>query len=128
MPSTSSITPIPRQGEIWRVNFDPTLGAEIRKTRPALVVSADDVGRLPLCIVVPITNWDTAYANFPWFVQLLPDATNGLSKSSGVDAFQVKSVARVRIQTQLGKVTARQFTQVIRAIALCLEPGDDLTE
>lgn len=128
MQSTSTTTAKPRQGEIWRVNFDPTQGAEIRKIRPALVVSADDIGRLPLCIVVPITNWDAAYANLPWFVPLMPDSTTGLSKPSGADAFQVKSVARGRFETLLGKVTAKQFVQVIRAISLCLEPSDDLTE
>ena len=127
MPSTSTITPMPHQGEIWLVNFDPTVGAEIRKTRPALIVSADDVGLLPLYVVVPITSWDAAYENLPWFVQLLPDSTNGLSKPSGADAFQVKSVSKDRFIKRLGKVTAQQFTRVIRAIALCLEPSDDLT-
>jgi len=38
----------PRRGDIWLVNFDPTVGTEIQKTRPAVVVSSDAVGRLPI--------------------------------------------------------------------------------
>lgn len=46
-----------KQGEIWSVNLDPTLGAEIRKTRPAIIVNDNAVGRLPLKIIVPLTDW-----------------------------------------------------------------------
>ena len=118
----------PKQSEIWLVRFDPAVGSEMKKTRPALVVGADDIGLLPLCIVVPITNWDDAYVNFPWFVSLTPSPTNGLTKPSGADSFQVKSVSRERFVERRGKVTGEQFRRVIRAITLCLEPGDDLDE
>jgi mRNA interferase MazF len=57
--------PAPKRGEIWQVRFDPASGAEIRKVRPAVVVSVDAVGRLPLRIVVPITDWQPRYASFP---------------------------------------------------------------
>src|SRR5690606_6557581 len=69
MPLTS-MKKTPQQGEIWVVNFDPTRGAEIKKPRPARVVSADDIGVLPLRIVVPITQWDASRSNLPWFVPL----------------------------------------------------------
>jgi mRNA interferase MazF len=39
-----------KQGEIWLINLDPTVGAEIRKTRPAVVVSDNSLGKLPLKI------------------------------------------------------------------------------
>jgi mRNA interferase MazF len=48
------------------VNFDPTLGTEIRKTRPAIVVSSDAVGRLPIKLVAPITDWKARYAPNVW--------------------------------------------------------------
>ena len=47
----------PKRGEIWRVNLDPTIGAEIKKIRPVIVISSDAVGKLPLKLVVPITEW-----------------------------------------------------------------------
>lgn len=45
-----------KQGELWLINLDPTLGAEIKKTRPAVIVNDDTLGRLPLKIIVPITD------------------------------------------------------------------------
>lgn len=44
------------RGEIWLVNLDPTLGAEIRKTRPVIVVNSDSIGALPIRLVAPITE------------------------------------------------------------------------
>ncbi len=85
--------PEPHRGEVWLVNFDPTTGAEIQKMRPAVVMNLDAVGRLPLRIVVPITDWKPRYDELPWFVHLPPDSSNGLSKASGADGFQVKSVS-----------------------------------
>jgi len=79
----------PNRGEIWMVNFDPSVGAEIQKTRPAAVINVAQVGRLPLRIVVPITDWKAIYATFPWFVFIPMRPENGLTKGSGADAFQV---------------------------------------
>src|SRR5437899_7098113 len=99
-----SIAPTPRRGEVWLIDFDPAVGAEIRKIRPAVVVSLDTVGRLPLRIVVPLTDWKPQYANYPWFVEVPASPQNGLSKDSGADAFQVKSVSENRFVRQLGQV------------------------
>jgi len=43
------------RGDIWKVNLDPTIGAEIKKTRPVVVVSSDAVGALPIKLVAPLT-------------------------------------------------------------------------
>jgi len=71
-----------RRGEIWLINLDPTVGAEIRKTRPAVIVNDDAVGILPLKVIVPITDWKDRYAVAPWMVRLDPDRNNGLTKPS----------------------------------------------
>ncbi|MDB9317343.1 type II toxin-antitoxin system PemK/MazF family toxin [Nodularia spumigena] len=42
---------LPKRGEIWLVNFDPTVGAEIKKVRPAVVISSDSVGKLPIKLI-----------------------------------------------------------------------------
>lgn len=83
----------PKRGELWLVDFDPSVAAEIRKSRPAVVLSVDSIGRLPLRIVVPITDWNPAFGNYPWFVEIPADSMTGLVKHSGADAFQVKSVS-----------------------------------
>ena len=48
---SSPTSSAPRRGDIWLVNLDPTVGSEIQKTRPAVVVSSDAVGRLPVKLV-----------------------------------------------------------------------------
>ena len=109
----------PSRGEVWLVRFDPSIGAEIRKVRPA-VVSLDSIGRLPLRIVVPVTDWKGDFAGLSWFVGLPATAENGLSKDSGSDAFQVKSVALTRFVRKLGEVTDSQIDDIASAIALCV--------
>jgi mRNA interferase MazF len=109
-----------QRGEVWDVEFRPAVGAEIQKTRPAVVMNVPEVGRLPLCIVVPVTEWKSVFAQFSWFVLLPPTAENGLAKESGADAFQVKSVSEHRLVRKLGQVTAEQSEQIAAAIALCI--------
>jgi mRNA interferase MazF len=109
-----------QRGEIWEVEFRPALGAEIRKSRPAVVINVPEIGRLPLCIVVPVTEWKAAFAQFSWFVFLSPTRENGLTKDSGADAFQVKSVSEERLLRRLGTITSEQTELIAAAIALCV--------
>jgi len=76
----------PKRGEIWRVDFNPTKGAEIQKQRPAVVISSDALGKLPLKIVAPLTGWKDTFENNLWHVKLLPTPANGLTKPSAADA------------------------------------------
>jgi mRNA interferase MazF len=110
----------PRQGEIWSVQFDPSVGAEMRKLRPAVVANLDAMGRLPLRIVVPLTDWQPSFGQLPWFVQVAASQTTGLIKDSGADAFQVKSVSENRFVRRIGNVTDAQMEQIAIAIALCV--------
>lgn len=102
------------------MDFDPPQGAEIGKTRPAVVMSEDAIGRLPLRIVVPITEWDSRYAVYPWFVCVAPSPGNGLIKESGADAFQVKSISERRFVRRRGTLTAAQLDDIAAAIAICV--------
>ena len=81
----------PQRGEIWLVNFDPTVGTEIQKTRPAVVVSSNAVGRLPIKLVAPLTDWKEYFAPNIWHVRIDPDPTNGLTKVSAVDTLQLRA-------------------------------------
>jgi mRNA interferase MazF len=112
--------PTPVRGEVWRIRFDPAEGDEIKKVRTAVVISENAVGRLRLKIVVPITEWKPRYANYPWFVPLAPTHTNGLTKDSGADAFQVKSVSETRFLNRLGDLTPTQMDDIANAIAICV--------
>src|SRR5262245_23809086 len=120
MPLARNSMTTPMRGEVWRVRFDPAEGDEIRKIRTAVVVSEDSIGRLKLKIVVPITEWKTRYSSLRWFVHLAPTPTNGLTKDSGADAFQVKSVSENRFLDRLGELTANEMDEIANAIAICV--------
>ncbi len=55
-----------QRAEIWLVNLEPTVGAEIRKTRPIVVVSSDAVGTLPIRLVAPLTEWKDHFTGNSW--------------------------------------------------------------
>jgi len=110
----------PIRGEVWRIRFDPAEDDEIKKVRTAVVISEDQVGKLRLRIVVPITEWKPGYANYPWFVRLIPSRNNGLTKESGADAFQVKSVSETRFVVRLGLLTPSELDDIANTIATCV--------
>ena len=91
-----------KQGEIWLIDLDPTKGAEIQKKRPAIIVNDDALGRLPLKVIVPITDWKDRYSIALWMVHIEPNDENGLSKESAADCFQVRSVSQVRLIKKIG--------------------------
>lgn len=92
-----------KRGEIWLINLDPTIGAEIAKKRPGLILSEDGIGRLPLRIVAPITNWKSHYRVVPWMVELPENEQTGLDKHSSADCFQVRSISEKRMLHKLGE-------------------------
>ena len=106
--------PRPKRGDVWNVRFDPAVGAEIQKVRPAVVLSMDSIGRLPLKIVVLITDWKPTFASFAWFVHLPATPGSGLAKDSGADAFQVKSLAEARFLNKLGELKGSQMDDIGR--------------
>ena len=111
----------PVRGEVWRVNFDPTQGSEMRKARPAVVMNDNRIGRLPLKMVVPITEWDAVYARYPWMTRLEANVVNGLSKTSSADAFQLRSLSTNRFISKLGILTDAELDAIADTIALCVK-------
>ena len=109
-----------KQGEIWHVNLDPTVGAEIKKTRRAVIISVDDLGKLPLKIIVPITEWKEHYADYPWMIKITPSEQNCLSKISAIDCFQVKSVSVERFADKVGSVEFGIITKVQEAVNIVI--------
>ena len=110
-----------KRGEIWTVNLDPALGAEIRKNRPVVVVSSDAVGALPIRLVAPVTGWKEYFDRNPWHVKLIPDGVNGLNKLSAVDTLQLRGVDTRRFVKRLGKVPTEVMELIVTAIALGID-------
>jgi mRNA interferase MazF len=117
--STNAVNPL--RGEIWLVNFNPTVGAEIQKTRPAVVISSDGLGILPLRVVVPITEWKERYSPNLWHVKIMPDTNNGLSKPSAADALQLRGIDLQRLMKRVGRLKLEKLEEIAAAIAAVVE-------
>jgi mRNA interferase MazF len=108
---------LPKRGEIWLVNLDPTVGVEIQKTRPAIVMSSDYIGKLPLKIVVPITDWKDSFLSDIWHICLNPTDENGLIKRSAADALQARSLDTRRFIRKIGTLPGSDLQEIARALA-----------
>lgn len=70
------------------------------------------MGKLPLKIIVPLTDWKDRYAIAPWMVKIDPDTINNLSKTSAADCFQVRCVAEEGFIKSIGNVTDKQLAEI----------------
>lgn len=96
--------------DVWLVNLDPTIGSEIRKTRPALVVSPDEMNlRISTVIIAPMT---TRGRDYPTRV---PCTFQG--KSGQVVLDQIRAVDKARLVKRLGEVDAPTAESVIDTLA-----------
>ena len=86
-----------KRGEVYWVNLDPTVGTEIKKTRPALVVSPDDMnGVLPRVIVAPLTSKGQPLG-------CRPEITLG-GKQARILLDQLRCVDKLRLAGKMGEV------------------------
>jgi mRNA interferase MazF len=109
----------PKRGDVYLVAFDPTRGAEIQKTRPALIVQNDIDNRYsPITITLPITSRFDAKL-YPTEVPL-PAGEGGLTVASVALANQIRAVDKHRLVRRLGKVGAETMREVERALQLAL--------
>lgn len=110
-----------RRGEIWLVALEPTVGAEIGKTRPVVIVSDETVGILLLEVIVPITDWKERYTERNWMVRLEPSVENGLAKVSAADTFQVRSVSQQRFIRHIGVLSDTVMAEISEALEIVLD-------
>jgi mRNA interferase MazF len=110
---------VPQRGEVYLVNFDPTVGAEIRKTRPALILQNDIANRFsPITIVAAITS-QVEERLYPTEVLVRPPE-GGLGKDGVVLLNQIRSIDRRRLLRRLGKLKPETMRHVERALLLSL--------
>ena len=110
-----------KAGEIYWVNLDPTIGNEIKKRRPVVVLNGGHDKHLKLAIVVPVTAWSSYWEKNPFFVSLEPDTKNGLKKKSVVDCFQIRAVSHNRFAEKIGEISTDEIEQIKRSITLILD-------
>jgi mRNA interferase MazF len=110
----------PRRGEIYLTALDPTLGREIKKTRPALVIQNDTSNRLSdVTIVAPVTSTVRFPLN-PVHVLLEASPATGLAVTSVALLNQIRAVDRLRLIKRLGAVDDLTLERVDEAIKISL--------
>ena len=121
--ATSSMPRVaPRRGEIWLVNFDPTIGTEIRKTRPAVVISSDAVGSLPIELRRSDRRLEGTFCPKHWhFRSVAPTSGNSLHKISAVDVLQLRGINTQRFVRRLGIVGEQEMESVVLATTAVIE-------
>ena len=110
-----------KQGEIWEINLSPTVGAEIKKKRPAIIINNDAMGILPLKVIVPITAWKNRYRGAIWMVRIKPDNENMLKKISAIDTFQIRSISTQRLVRKIGSVSSNILDEVKTAVKAVID-------
>lgn len=114
MPSYSS----PHRGEVWLVSLDPTVGHELQKTRPAVVVTSDVYNTHNwVVVVVPLTSRDKA----EYDQVLIQPPEGGLVNASVTLPDQIRAVDRNRLVQRLGHVTAQTMAGIGRSLRMVLE-------
>ena len=121
MTSLTINSEIPKRGEIWLVNFDPTVGTEIKKVRPAIVISSDAAGKLPIKLVAPVTDWKPYFAKNFWHVQIEPDKEIGITKASAINILQLRGMDLQRFIRKLGNISKSKMAEITIAILTIIE-------
>jgi len=105
-----------KQGEIWEINLSPTIGAEIKKKRPAVIINDNAIGILPLRVIVPITEWKERFSGAIWIVKIEPNTHNKLVKKSAIDCFQIRSISTHRFIKKKGLVSHNILATIKTAV------------
>jgi mRNA interferase MazF len=109
-----------RRGDVFLVSFDPTVGHEIKKTRPALVIQNDIGNRYSsLTIVAAITSKISTVLH-PVEVIIQPSRSNGLEVLSAIRLDQVRTVDKLRFIKRLGSAGHSTMLKVDEAIKISL--------
>jgi mRNA interferase MazF len=110
-----------RLGSIWLVNFDPSIGTEIRKTRPAMIISGTLFNQRRKVTVLPITSSSPDRKMSPIVVEIDPDQTNGLSTNSFIVCIDPMTFDKQRLVKQLGILNIEKIHQVQSILRSYLE-------
>jgi mRNA interferase MazF len=101
--------------DVYLINLDPTIGSEIQKTRPCLVISPDEMNRfIRTLIVAPMTTKGTSY---PTRV-----ACKFQGKQGQIVLDQIRTVDKTRLVQRLGRIDTRTQTEVLSVLGEMFAP------
>jgi len=113
--------------DIVLVELDPTRGSEIKKTRPCVIVSPDIINQNSGTIIVcAITHYDERKAKSFFFVPVSPGKTTGLKKESLINTQQIRTIDKIRIRKNLGRLPAKMESSLDYALSLAVGTDEEV--
>ena len=111
-------SPNPSRGDVWLVSLDPTIGHEVQKTRPAVVISSNIYNRYNWVVVVmPLTSHDTE----EYDQVLIKPPEGGVTAASVTLPDQIRAVDRGRLVKRLGRVGEEKMRRIDRSLRIVLD-------
>ncbi len=111
-------SPTPSRGDVWLVSLDPTIGHEVRKTRPAVVITSNLYNRHNWVVVVmPLTSHDSA----EYDQVLIEPPEGGVTSKSATLPDQIRAVDRRRLVKRLGRVDQDTIRKIDRSLRIVLD-------
>jgi mRNA interferase MazF len=109
---------LPRRGDVWLVSLDPTVGHEVKKTRPAVIVTSEAYNQHNwVVLVVPLTSHNTA----EYDQVLVQPPEGGLTNPSVTLPDQLRAVDRQRLVKRLGHRTDPTMRAIDRTLRIVLD-------
>jgi len=106
---------IPRRGEVWWVNLDPTFGSEIKKTRPCIILGTNVLNeRRRTVVILPLSTAPQAAPPL-----LVP--VNCAARPAVAVVDQIRAVAKERLHRRAGELTPGDLARVEEALRTILE-------
>lgn len=93
------------KGEIWTADLNPTVGQEMKKMRPVLILGKHPSSKREIYVIVPITGWKEEYNQAYWMRKIESIEETGLTKTSAADAGQVRAISTMRLIGKQGVAT-----------------------
>lgn len=118
-------SPIPKRGDIFVTSFDPSMGSEIQKDRPAVIMQRDTLNALlNHTTVIPLTtrHKGVGYSAVP----VLKTKQNGLAQDSTAIITHIRTIDTSRLQKRIGRIEPEVLQSIERGVVVCLGLDDIL--
>ncbi|WP_017293625.1 type II toxin-antitoxin system PemK/MazF family toxin [Geminocystis herdmanii] len=111
----------PQKGEIWQVNLDPTIGQEIKKIRPVVVIISNIYNPIALRIIITITTWQDKFLDRPFMIKISQDENNGLVQDSGGNVLQIRSISTQRFMKKIGIISHEIMSDILASLMISVD-------
>ncbi len=109
----------PKRGEVYLVNFDPTVGAEIKKTRPAVVLQNNIANRYSPVTIVAALSSKFDMQLYPTEI-LLDTSEGGLKTPSVILLNQIRTIDKQRLVKKIGAISSQTMIKINSALQISL--------